>query len=138
VCVCVCVAGVGDDQNSTHTGISEDGSQYRVVSFERRGPLHMEIDDRFQVIRVEPGGQADLMGVRMGFKMVAFNGVSTLNTTLNICMNNVRLTPRPWAFTFLVPAGDYRHPYGTISYAGAQVSAEQRQEALNGVHVRAF
>ena len=68
------------------------------------------------------------MGVRMGFKMVAFNGVSTLNTSLNICMNNVRVTPRPWAFTFLVPAGDYRHPYGKISYTGAQ--------ALNSIHVR--
>lgn len=63
----------------------------------------MEIDEWFNVIRVAPGGQADQMGVRPGFKMVAFNGTPTGSDSLSICMSRVRVTPRPWTFTFRVP-----------------------------------
>ena len=73
------------------------------VNFVQPGPLEMEIDEWFKVIRVVPGGQADQMGVRTGYKMIAFNGTPTASATLSTCMNNVRVTPRPWTFTFQVP-----------------------------------
>jgi len=73
------------------------------VNFLQPGPLEMEIDEWFTVIRVHPGGQADQNGVRVGYKMVAFNGNPTGSDSLSSCMNKVRVTPRPWTFTFQVP-----------------------------------
>ena len=60
----------------------------------------MEINEWFDVIGIAPGGQADQMGVRPGYKVVGFNGTPTGSDSLSICMNRVRVTPRPWTFTF--------------------------------------
>ena len=73
------------------------------VKFEEPGPLEMEIDEYFTVIRVTPGGQAARMGVKIGYKMVAFNGQPNGSNSLSACMNAVRMTPRPWIFTFEAP-----------------------------------
>jgi hypothetical protein len=83
------------------------------VNFVENGPLEMEIDEWFTVIRVQPGGRADQNGVRVGYKMVAFNGIPTGSDSLGTCMNKVRVTPRPWIFTFQVPiVNEVKHAGG--------------------------
>lgn len=103
-------------QAPTHTSAETPPIIERHVRFEEPGPLEMEIDEYFTVIRVTPGGQAARMGVKIGYKMVAFNGKPNGSRSLSECMNTVRVTPRPWIFVFEAPGSEVHKLVGNKHY----------------------
>ena len=52
------------------------------------------------VEHVEAGGPADTSGVRIGMRLVSFQGVSTLELTSDETRRQMSGTPRPWTLVF--------------------------------------
>ena len=70
------------------------------VSFSERGPLEMDLSAQLRVIRVKRSGVAYTKGIRIGMRLLKFQGKSVAFIGYEEMMATIRMTKRPWRMVF--------------------------------------
>eukprot|EP01052_Picozoa_sp_SAG31_P019774 SAG31_NODE_1458_length_8257_cov_10.274209_2_plen_670_part_00 len=105
--------------------------------FSEHGPLTMELDAQMCVCKISAGGMAAKAGIKIGMKLVRFQGIRLAGFTFEKCMNMIRSTPRPWTLAFKVAtrkpsAGAIKNSSGGGSSSSSSSNNSSGNRAVGG------